>query len=156
MPTDILPTGFLASGGGGNPSGIGEYVRKLDEAGKPATVFCNDGDIGISDAITLIENGSTVPHQMLFRIVQGGSVNYDVPNYDLSPTEAALDFYQRLITEVHPTVTNNKDLIWIQLGNELDKNKADWQYISGQLRFGALCVLCAQERYQDFSIHSID
>ena len=33
-----LKIGFLASGAGGNPSGIGDYVNNLDAAGRPAVI----------------------------------------------------------------------------------------------------------------------
>jgi murein DD-endopeptidase MepM/ murein hydrolase activator NlpD len=108
---------------GGNATGIGNYVRQLDAAGVPAVVMCNNDIKGIDDALKLIESGSAVPHVMVHRVVKPGM---DVPNYSTSPFIAARDYYDLLIPHVHNRVKLHRDKVWVQLGNELDKNRAEW------------------------------
>lgn len=113
--------GFLASGGGGNPTGIGNYVNSLHNAGIPAVVMCNDGMVGISDALATGGN-----HVMLYRIVKDNTEQWSVPDYGLSPAAAAQKHWDKLRPEFHPDFTANKSKIWLQPINEVDKNRSDW------------------------------
>lgn len=115
--------GFLTKGSGGNPSGIGDYVRRLDSAGVPAVVFCNDGTVGISDVFAQWDAGSTVPHVTQYRSVANVS---PVPNYDAAPKIAA----QQTFADVEPTipieVKQRRDRVVVAIGNELDHERSEW------------------------------
>lgn len=126
MATDIQPIGFLSSVGG-NRSGLGEnYVKKLEAAGRPSVNFTNDDFGGISDAIALINQGSQVPHLCVFRVVKTGDEYYAVPDYSLPPKNAAIDYKNCIQPELPKQVKDNRQHIWLLLGNELDDNRADW------------------------------
>ena len=114
--------GFLMDQGG-NATGIGYYVDRCDEAGVPSVTMCNNDIKGIDNALKHIEAGSTVPHVMVHRVVKPGM---NVPDYNLSPKLAAHNYYNLIIPHVHPRVKQHRDKVWIQLGNELDKNRSEW------------------------------
>jgi hypothetical protein len=113
-------------GEGGNPTGIGDYVNQLDDAGVPATIMAIDGTVGLSDIYKRWAAGSAVPHVTAFRVVRGGDEHFAVPNYEMGPAEAAVDYRDRLIPHIPPLVRQYRGKTWIVLGNELDKNRADW------------------------------
>jgi hypothetical protein len=119
--------GFLA-GVGGNPGGIGDYVRVLDANGKPAVIFCNDGTTGLSDVFAL--GNTPVNHIMAFRVVvgdgTGGIESHSVPPYHAEPQPAAVYHWNKIRPYFPPEVVQNKDRVWIFPINEVDKNKADW------------------------------
>jgi hypothetical protein len=122
-----MTIGFHTAGSGGNPTGIGDYVRRLDAAGIPVTIACADGDVGIGDALALMNNGSRVSHVLIFRVVRDGRETYAVPNYnDPDHTQAARDYWNLIRPHFNTNVVDNKDKVWIAIGNELDQNKADW------------------------------
>lgn len=113
-------------GPGGNPNGIGDYVRQLDAAGIPAFIMSADVTVGISDALTLINAGSTVKHRLIFRVVKDGKETYAVPDYSLSPYAAAVKYWNLILPLIPPEISAAKAHVWIQLTNEIDKNRADW------------------------------
>jgi hypothetical protein len=115
--------GFLA-GVGGNPSGIGDYIRILDANGKPVVMMTNDGTTGLSDVFAL--GNTPVPHVLAFRVVKGRTEEYSVPNYNASPSFAAGAHWQKIRPHFPPEVVANKDRVWIFPINEPDKTKADW------------------------------
>ena len=117
--------GFLA-GIGGNPNGIGNFVRECDMANVPAVIFANDATTGISDALDLIEIESAVPHVLAYRVVKTNDSTYAVPDYNLSPAMAAVDYFNRIEPLIPPELKEFKSHIWILLGNELDKNRMAW------------------------------
>lgn len=132
------PIGFHTSGSGGNPTGIGDFIRALDHAGRPVTIVCADGTVGIDDAINLVRSGSGVKHGLCWRLVTadngecgGATEYYAVPkvngvDYGGTPEQAGEWIAGKLIQFMHPTVTQNKSHIWVSLFNEVDKNKADY------------------------------
>lgn len=113
--------GFLTSGAGGNPTGIGNYVNALHSAGIPAVVMCNDGTVGISDAIATGGN-----HILLYRIVKDGTEAWSVPDYNLSPKDAAQKHWDKLRPFFNSEFITHKNKIWWQPINEVDKGRADW------------------------------
>jgi hypothetical protein len=119
--------GFLA-GVGGNPGGIGDYVRTLDANGKPAVIFCNDGTTGLSDVFAL--GDTAVPHVMAFRVVvgdgTGGIESHSVPPYHAEPQPAAEYHWNKIRPYFPPAVVENRERVWIFPINEVDKTKADW------------------------------
>ncbi len=118
--------GFLAAGSGGNPTGIGDYVRRLDAAGIPAIVMCNDGLVGIGDALALIEAGSRVPHVMAYRVVKNAAETYAVPDYGREPAIAARTHWDKIKAFFPSRFVQHRDKIWLLPINEVDKNRADW------------------------------
>ena len=118
--------GFHTSGAGGNAQGIGDYVRRLDAAGIPAVIVCADGDVGIADALACLEAGSAVPHVLAHRVVRDGTERFALPDYNLSPAQAAVAYQALVRPYIHPTVAAHRDRVWVILGNEPDKNRADW------------------------------
>lgn len=118
--------GFLASGAGGRADGIGDYVRRLDAVGIPAVVMCNDGVVGIDDALTLIDAGSRVPHVMAFRVVKDDAETYAVPDYGQAPGSAARQHWAKIKPHFHPRFIQHRDKVWLLPINEVDKNRADW------------------------------
>jgi murein DD-endopeptidase MepM/ murein hydrolase activator NlpD len=113
--------GFLTSGAGGNPSGIGQYANALNAANIPAVIFCNDGMVGISDA--LATGGD---HVLLYRIVKDGTEQWSVPDYNLLPKEAAAKHWNKLKPQFHPDFVANKGKAWLQPINEINKDKSEW------------------------------
>jgi hypothetical protein len=113
-------------GPGGNPTGIGDYVKQLDAAGIPAFIMSADVTGGISDALTLINAGSAVKHRLIFRVVKDGKETYAVPDYSLSPYAAAVKYWNLILPLIPPEISAAKAHVWIQLTNEIDKNRADW------------------------------
>lgn len=121
---------------GGNPTGIGDYIRQVDTAGRQtpgrkALVMCADGTTGLSDAYALIDQGSPVPHVLAWRKVSGPlSENdpefYGVPDYNLPPSQAAANHWGIIKPTIPPEVTAHKAHTWIVPINEPDKNRAHW------------------------------
>lgn len=118
--------GFLMSGSGGNPTGIGGYVRKLDAAGVPAVVMCNDGTVGLSDVFALWEAGSHVPHVCAYRVVRDGSEAFSVPDYSLHYRDAAVKHWEKIRPFIPAQVSMHRERVWVLPINEVDKNRADW------------------------------
>jgi hypothetical protein len=115
--------GFLA-GVGGNPSGIGDYIRILDANGKPVVMMTNDGTTGLSDVFAL--GNTPVPHVLAFRVVKGRTEEYSVPDYNASPSFAAGAHWQKIRPHFPPEVVANKERVWIFPINEPDKMRSDW------------------------------
>ena len=107
-------------GPGGNRNGLGEYMRRLDEAGVPFFLK------SVSDAGALLEaqqlrQQSGVPHVLVYRYAATG---YDVPDYSLPPADAARKHWdlhmEKWPTELDPSV------VWLETINEVDKGRSEW------------------------------
>lgn len=120
------------TGVSGNPTGIGDYVRALDAAGIPAFIVSADGTAGLSDIFAMWDNGSQVNHHALYRIVKDGSEQYAVPDYSLSPSNAAQKHWNLIKPLFPPEIQQRKDKVWILPVNELDKTRSNW--------IGAFCM----------------
>ncbi len=112
----FVKVGFHVSVGG-NLIGLGEWMRRLDEAGVPFFLKSVDYAGPLYEAQELMRS-SGVPHLLVFRS------NVDVPNYELPPAEAA-----RAHWEIHrglfpPELDRN--LVWIETVNEVDKLRSEW------------------------------
>jgi hypothetical protein len=105
---------------GGNRIGLGEWMHRLDAAGVPFFLKSADDAGPLFDAQQIVRN-SDVPHTLVFR--RSGN-EYDTPNYDLPPREAARQHWQ-LHLEVFP-VELDPELVWIETINEVDKEKSEW------------------------------
>ena len=113
-------------GPGGNRNGIGVHWQDLDAAGISATLKSAD-DYGPCGELAAIAAASGVTHHIIFRLSTAGQndgYNYDVPNYNLSPDDAAALHWQK--TKARLPAAFDKQRIWVELVNEVDKNRADW------------------------------
>jgi len=110
------PIGFHI-GPGGNARGItDDFLAPLDAAG---ILWCLKS-IGVypKDAVD-IANAGGKPHTIIWR-----PVGLDIPNYDLEPAEAASQHWASVLAVLPPEL--DKELVWIEAINEVDKNRADW------------------------------
>ncbi len=115
---------------GGNPTGIGDHLSRLDAAGVPFFIKAADSMTGLFDA-QIIMRQSSVPHTAVFR----RSVRYngcekidnpDVPDYNLSPEEAAVKHWAWHKAGLPPEL--DRELVWVETINEVRKEAAwgDW------------------------------
>lgn len=105
-------------------TGWGDYVRALDAAGIPAVLMSMAGE-GFGDIKALWDEGSTVPHVVCIRY--GGVLgNHDVPPYGTNARQAAVDWWNWYKPRIGPDAYKYKDRIVLKMGNELDKNEAEW------------------------------
>lgn len=113
---------------GGNPTGIGDFRRALDEAGIP--FFAKSAD-GMPYEAQKIARDSDAPHTVVFRrsvVPEGASPppsgNPDVPDYNKPPYEAAVEHWEWhrkwFPPELDPAIT------WVETINEVDKNRSEW------------------------------
>lgn len=129
---------------GGNPTGIGDYLKKLDAANVPFVIKCADSMTGLFDAQELVrKRDGAVPHVLVYRrsVPDFGSVppsgDPNVPDYKKEPEEAAADHWQW--HKAHLPSDLDPKLVWIETINELRKevNWANWigefAYHTGQM-----------------------
>ena len=108
------------TGVGGNRTGIGDWMRHLDSAGVPFFLKSADDAGPIFDAQAIVRD-SDVPHTLVFR--RTGD-EYDTPDYDLPPEEAARRHWQ-LHKDAFPDELD-PELVWIETINEVDKERSEW------------------------------
>ena len=117
--------GFHA-GPSGNLTGIGRWMRQLDAAGIP--FFLKSADhYGVLFEAARIAAQSGVPHTLIYRMSSRGQndgYDYDVPPYEKTPAEAARLHWQRTRDKLPPEF--DKERVWVEPINEVDKNRADW------------------------------
>jgi hypothetical protein len=111
--------GFHA-GIGGNRTGLGEWMGRLDAAGVPFFVKSVDDSGPLVEAQQYLRSGET-PHVLVYR--RSGN-EYDTPNYDLPPDEAARQHWQ-LHMDAFPQELD-PSLIWLETINEVDKGRSEW------------------------------
>jgi len=121
------------TGPGGNPTGIGDYFRALDGAGIPAVVKSAD-NYGPCGELAGIAAQSGVEHVIVFRLSTAGQnapdvpperlEHFDIPDYTLSPAEAAAKHWQTTLGKLPPEF--DRDRVWLEVINEVDKNRSDW------------------------------
>lgn len=114
-------------GSGGNAHGHGEFITALDDAGVP--FFVKSADAMPLYAQELAQRAS-LDHTVIYRrsVPDQGSVppsgNPDLPDYDKSPREAAVEHWRwhkaHFPPELDPAVT------WVETINEPDKNRSEW------------------------------
>ena len=132
-------------GPGGNPTGIGNYMRALDRAGIPFTIKSVDHYGPCYEAAALARR-SGVRHNIIIRLSTAGQnqgYEFDVPPYKdprflNDPEGAAAEHWSytkaRLPQEFDKSV-------WIEPINEVDKNLCGW--------LGRFAVRIADLAYQD-------
>ncbi|MCP4359189.1 MAG: hypothetical protein GY796_14335 [Chloroflexi bacterium] len=108
---------------GGNTAGLEEWMRRLDEAGIPFFLKSVDNAQPILLAQEL-KRTSGVPHVLVYRKAAGSEYDWDVPNYALSPDQAAEIHWQMHRDAFPPEL--DPSLVWIETINEVDKNVAEW------------------------------
>jgi len=96
--------------------GIGDAWRALDAAGIKFPVYSVEGAGLIVEAAAF---GRADP--LIFR-----TLATDVAPYELPPNEAAARTWSILMERVPPEIKALKDRVWIEIGNEQNKQKADW------------------------------
>ncbi len=115
---------------GGNPTGIGDHLTRLDQANIPFFIKAVDGMTGVYDAQNIMRTSST-PHTAVYRrsVPYAGATpgyNPDVPNYNADPKTAALTHWAYHKQGLPPEL--DKNLVWIETINEVRKEVkwADW------------------------------
>ncbi len=111
--------GFIG-GVGGNRTGIGEYMRRLDAARIPFCIKASD-NAGIAFEAQQLAAESGVPHVICYR--RAGNL-WDVPDYEKSPEAAALEHWQKHLEAWPPEL--EKSIVWWETVNEVDKQRSDW------------------------------
>lgn len=114
------------TGPSGNMTGIGDYFRRLDDAGIPC-VLKSVGNAGPLYELQEMARVSGVPHVLIYRksgVSGDQSKNYDTPDYDLSP-ELAAERHWRLHMNAWPPELD-PSMVWIETVNEPDKDRAGW------------------------------
>lgn len=141
MASKRFPIGFHI-GPGGNRNGLREdFLDPLDRAG--IAWFIMSGDDYPGDAADIAKN-SAAPHTVCFRLTgkgKGQEVGYDfdVPNYNLGPENAANEHYDMTIKHLPPEF--DRETVWLANINEVDKNRSDW--------LGWFCVQWAKRAMAD-------
>lgn len=110
----------LHVGPGGNPTGLGEWMRRLDEAGVPFFLKSADHAGPIWEAQEIMRD-SDVPHTLVYRRSGPG---FDHPDYSLPPEEAARRHWAKHIAVFPPELDPN--LVWLETMNEVNKGEAEW------------------------------
>jgi hypothetical protein len=115
------------TGPSGNETGIGDWMRALDAAGIPFFLKSVDHAGTIFEAQEIMK-ASGVPHTLVYRTSKWGNLgdgyDYDVPNYDLPPDEAALIHWQAHKAKFPPEL--DPHLVWIETVNEVDRGRSEW------------------------------
>ena len=110
-------------GVGGNSDGLEEWMRALDAAGVPFFLKSVDNAQPILLGQELMK-ASGVPHVLVFRKRAGDAYDWDVPNYDLPPEQAAEIHWQMHRDSFPPEL--DPSLVWLETINEVDRNRSEW------------------------------
>ena len=112
-----VKVGFHA-GLGGNRTGIGDYFRRLDEAGVPF-VIKSVNDVGLAVEAADYARRSGVDHVIVLRFTNPGG-GAEVPDYRLGPDVAAWQRWEELQRSLQaaPEFGPYQDLIWLEVDNE--------------------------------------
>lgn len=110
------------TGPAGNPTGIGEHFRALIAANKRVGVKSVD-HYGPCHELANLGGDSYIVFRLSTR-GQNDGFDYDVPRYELTPKSAAELHWTQTLAKLPPEF--NKDKVWLEVINEVDKNRADW------------------------------
>lgn len=120
------------TGPGGNPTGIGDYMRALDAAKIPMVLKSVDHYGPIFEAQEIMKR-SNVPHLLIFRLSDrhGPDDNYKYdtppykdPKYVNDPEGGAEKHWRKTVAKLPPEF--DKKRVWLEVINEVDKNLCDW------------------------------
>lgn len=107
-------------GVGGNREGLDEWMERLDAAGVPFFLKSADDAAPLLAGQQLMQ-ASGVPHTLVYR--RSGD-EYDVPDYDLPPEEAARQHWALHLAVFPPEL--DPSVVWLETINEVDKNRSEW------------------------------
>lgn len=107
-------------GPGGNQTGIGTWMERLNAAGVPFFLKSVDNAGPLTEAQAMVRV-SGVPHTLVYR-TSGNS--YDTPDYALPPAEAARQHWERHKEAFPPEL--DPSIVWIETINEVDKSRSPW------------------------------
>lgn len=123
--SQFCKVGFHA-GVGGNRTGIGDYMRLLDEKRIPFSVKGSD-DAGLAVEAAGYARKSGVRHNILLRYTNPGGAHNDVPDFDLPPEQAAREHWARVKRSLPAELEAIKEYVWIEPTNEIDTHtQAPW------------------------------
>jgi hypothetical protein len=97
-------------------TGIGDYWRALDAAGVKFPVYSVEGGGLIAEAAHFAH-----ADPLIYR-----TLATDVATYEMTPDGAAARAWGILMDKLPPEVKALKSRVWIEIGNEQDKTRADW------------------------------
>jgi hypothetical protein len=124
------------TGPGGNPTGIGDWMRALDKAGIPFCLKSADHYGPLFEAQELMKKSSEtgvspVPHVLIFRMSSRADGDYDFdvppykdPKYVNDPEGGAEKHWRKTMAKLPPEF--DKKRVWLEVINEVDKNLCDW------------------------------
>ncbi|MDT8304459.1 MAG: hypothetical protein RRC07_00875 [Anaerolineae bacterium] len=108
------------TGPGGNQTGIGEWMQRLDAAGVPFFLKSVDTTSALFEAQAIVRN-SDLPHVLVYRT---SGDEFDVPDYSLPPAQAARRHWEQAKAVFPPEL--DPSLVWLETINEVDKERAAW------------------------------
>lgn len=118
------------TGPGGNPTGIGDWMRAHDVAGIPFCLKSVDHYGPVFEAQELMKK-SNVAHVLIFRLSSRGQGDYDYdvppykdPKYVDDPEGGAELHWSKTIAKLPPEF--DKERVWLEVINEVDRNLCDW------------------------------
>ena len=117
------------TGPGGNPTGIGDWMRALDGAGIPFFLKSVDHYGPIFEAQNIMQ-ASGVAHVLVFRLSdKKGDYPYDTPPYKdpkyiNDPEGGAELHWAKTIAALPPEF--DKQRVWLEVVNEVDRELCDW------------------------------
>lgn len=116
------------TGPGGNPTGLGDWMRALDKARIPFCLKSVDHYGTIFEAQELMKV-SDVPHVLIFRLVRNDEYDYDVPpykdpKYANDPEGGAEYHWAKTLAKLPPEF--DRERVWLEPINEVDKDLCDW------------------------------
>ena len=119
------------TGPGGNPTGIGDWMRALDKARIPLSLKSVDHYGPLFEAQELMKQ-SNVPHVLVYRMStrgQNDGYDYDVPPYKdpkfvNDPEGGAEKHWRKTMAKLPPEFDRKR--VWLEPINEVDKDFCDW------------------------------
>ena len=120
------------TGPGGNPTGIGDYMRALDAKDIPMVIKSVDHYGPVFEAQELMKK-SNVPHVLIFRLSDRHGPNdnykydtppYKDPKYVNDPEGGAEKHWRKTMAKLPPEF--DKERVWLEVINEVDRNLCDW------------------------------
>ncbi|MGD2077953.1 MAG: hypothetical protein PVH18_06195 [Chloroflexota bacterium] len=114
------------TGPNANEDGLVDWMNALDGAGIPFFLKTVDhaGTVYVAQEMM---RASGVPHTLVFRTTTAGrndGFDYDVPNYNLAPEEAAQIHWQAHKDKFPPEL--DPQYVWIETVNEVDRGRSEW------------------------------
>lgn len=106
-------------GPGGNPTGIGDWMRSLNNAGIPFFLKSADHYGMLYEAHAVVQPWNA-DHTLVYRLSTAGQndgFDYDVPDYHLSPEASADRHFDRTVSKLPPEM--NRALVWHEPVNEV-------------------------------------